>query len=172
MCNSEDCIAVVVLMRSAFTSAYLLSPLLSYQHQHHHTVHMAAQGPTEYSTEEEKHSFCDRVRYCIGGPVQAHMLWSLQIAIIFAAGCEIHQRFASREEKKFRDMAEAYFRILDEDLSKDDMCGDTTIKNELQYEWGSKDKLTMTAGDTLWRKWKEILRNKLCSTIISSSNIT
>ena len=96
----------------------------------------------------------------------------MQIAIIFAAGCEIHQRFACREEKKFRDMAEAYFRILDEDLSsKDGMCGDTTIKNELQYEWGSKDKLTMTAGDTLRRKGKEI-RNKLCSTIISSSNIT
>ena len=50
-----------------------------------------------------------------------HMLRSVQIAIIFAAGCELQHRFASREEKKFRDMAEAYFRILDEDL-KDDQC--------------------------------------------------
>ena len=48
-----------------------------------------------------------------------HMLRSVQIAIIFAAGCELQHRFASREEKKFRDMAEAYFRILDEDLKDD-----------------------------------------------------
>ena len=83
---------------------------------------MATQGPTEYSTEEEEHSFCDRIRYWIGGPIQVHMLRSAQIAIIFAAGYELQHRFASREEKKFRDMAEAYFRFLDEDL-EDDMCG-------------------------------------------------
>ena len=58
-----------------------------------------------------------------------HMLRSVQIAIIFAAGCELQHRFASREEKKFRDMAEAcYFRILDEDL-EDDMC-DTLLDGD------------------------------------------
>ena len=86
-----------------------------------------------------------------------HMLRSVQIAIIFAAGCELQHRFASREEKKFRDMAEAYFRILDEDLLEEDMCN-TTIKSQLRYTWESEDKSSMT-GDTLWRKWQEI-RNK------------
>ena len=94
-----------------------------------------------------------------------HMLRSVQIAIIFAAGCELQHRFAPREEKKFRDMAEAYFRILDEDL-EDDIC-DTTIKSQLRYAWGSKDKSSMT-GDTLWRKWQEI-RNKLRNSIICTN---
>jgi hypothetical protein len=58
------------------------------------------------------------------------MLRSVQIAIIFAAGFGSQHRFASREEKKFQDMAEAHFRILHEDL-EDDMC-DTTIKTQLQ----------------------------------------
>ena len=62
---------------------------------------MATEGPTENSTEEEN-SFCDRIRYWIGGPIQVHMLRSVQIAIIFAAGCELKHRSASREEKKFR----------------------------------------------------------------------
>ena len=96
------------------------------------------------------------------------MLRSVQIAIIFAAGCELQHRFASRKEKKFRDMAEAYFRILEDEDLEDDMC-DTAIKSQLRYAWGSKDKSSMT-GDTLWRKWQEI-RNKLRNSIISSSNM-
>ena len=66
-------------------------------------------------------------------------------------------------------MAEAYFRILDEDLLEDDMC-DNAIKSQLRYAWGSKkDKASMT-GDSLRRKWQEI-RNKHRNSIISSSNI-
>ena len=56
---------------------------------------------------------------------------SVQIAIIFAGGCEIQHMFASREEMKFRDVAKAYFRILDEALEYD-MC-DTAIKVQLHY---------------------------------------
>ena len=49
---------------------------------------MAAQGPTEYTTEED-HSFCDRFWYWIGGSTEANMPCSVKFAIIFAAGCEI-----------------------------------------------------------------------------------
>ena len=91
---------------------------------------MATQGPTEYSNEEE-HSFSDRIRYCRGSPVQAHMLRSFQIAIVFAPGCKIQHRFESKKkEKKFRDMAEASFRIMDEDLEDHDICNTET---QLRY---------------------------------------
>ena len=81
----------------------------------------------------------------------------MQIAIIFAAGFEIHHRFASRKMKKFRDMAEAYYRILDENI-EDDMCD--------MHAGGPRINR-----DSLLRKLQEI-RNKLHKSIISSSNIT
>jgi len=98
----------LLLLYGDWPSHQPISFLLCSHHQHPPIITMATQGPTEYSTEEE-HSFCDCIRYWIGGPIQVHMLRSVQIAIIFAAGCELQHRYASREEKKFRDTAEAYF---------------------------------------------------------------
>jgi hypothetical protein len=119
-------IVAVVVRRSAFTlaglspfssdpttSISLLSQwrLLCSHHQQSPIIIMATEGPTECSTEEE-HSFCNHIRYWIGSPIQVHMLRSVQIAITFAADCELQHGFASREKKKFRGLAEAYFRIL------------------------------------------------------------
>lgn len=74
------------------------------------------------------------------GPIQVHILHGVQIAIIFTLGCKIHHRFESRrEEKKIRDTADCYFRILDDDL-EDDKCSASTLQPQLRYAWGSKDK--------------------------------
>lgn len=141
------------------------SPFLSYKITSVFLAYMSAQRPTEYTTEED-HSFCNCLRYWIGGSIQVHMICSVQITNILAAGCEIQHRFESRYKKKFRDMAECYFSILDEDLEDHGICSTTTSKSQLRDAWVSKDKSIMT-GDTLWRKWQEI-RNKLPHTIISS----
>ena len=78
---------------------------------------MAAQGPTEYTTDKE-HSFCDQLRCWICGSIQVQMIHRVQIAIIFDPGCKIQHRFTCREEKKIyhqNTMADQYFRILKED---------------------------------------------------------
>ena len=70
------CHMVIGLHIGLSTFSFLLS-----HHQYLPTIFiMATQGPNEYSTEEER-SFCDRIRYWIGDPIQVHMLRSVQIDI-------------------------------------------------------------------------------------------
>lgn len=104
---------------------------------------MAAQGPTEYTADEE-HSFCNRLGYWISGSIQAHKIWSVQIAIIFSAVYEIQHRFASREEK-----FEIWRKRVFEFWADEDPFIDTE----------NREKSTMTRGDTFWRKWQEIRKN-------------
>ena len=76
------------------------------------------------------------------------MLRSVQIAIIFGAGCELQHRFASREEKKIRDMAETYFRILDEDL-EDDMCKTQQVSGRLYLRNSGTERRGLTSASRI-----------------------